>query len=87
MTTQHHLVRYFVVRELPRSGKPLSPEAIASRLRLPFSKVNRILAELEERLFFLVRNRIGDVVWAFPVTASKTPHRLIFSTGERIFGA
>jgi hypothetical protein len=87
MTRQHHLVRYFVVRELPRIGKPLSPEVIASRLRLPLSRVNHILGELEERLFFLVRNTIGEVVWAFPVTASKTPHRLIFSTGERIYGA
>ena len=45
------------------------------------------LAELERRLFFLVRNEEGAVSWAFPVTVDKTPHRLTFSTGERLHGA
>ena len=87
MTAQHHLVRYFVVRELPRVGRPIAPEIIASRLMLPLKRVNEILAELEERLFFLVRNESGQVSWAYPVTADETPNRLIFSTGERIYGA
>lgn len=87
MTRQHHLVRYLVVRELPRIGKPIAPEIIASKLMLPLPRVNEILGELEERLFFLVRNESGHVAWAYPVTADQTPHRLIFSTGERIYGA
>ncbi|MEK6324707.1 MAG: hypothetical protein AABN33_23950 [Acidobacteriota bacterium] len=87
MTRQHHLVRYFVVRELPRIGGPLAPEIIASRLTLPLHRVNEILAELEERLFFLVRDRQGLVSWAYPVTSDKTRHRLVFSTGERIYAA
>jgi hypothetical protein len=87
MTRDHHLVRYFVVRELPRTGSPIAPEIIASRLTLPLPRVDEILAELEERLFFLVRNESGHVAWAYPVTADETPHRLIFSTGERIYGA
>ena len=87
MTRHHHLVRYFVVRELPRVGGPIAPEIIASKLTLPVPRVNEILGELEERLFFLVRNESGHVSWAYPVTADETPHRLIFSTGERIYGA
>src|SRR5882724_7102166 len=87
MTRQHHLVRYFVVKELPRIGRPIAPEIIASKLMLPLGRVNEILAELEERLFFLVRNESGHVSWAYPVTADETPHRLILSTGERIYGA
>jgi hypothetical protein len=87
MTRQHHLVRYFVVRELPRIGRPIAPEIIASKLMLPVTRVNDILAELEEKLFFLVRNEGGHVTWAYPVTVDETPHRLIFSTGERIYGA
>jgi hypothetical protein len=87
MTRQHHLVRYFVVRELPRTGRPITPEIISSRLMLSLPRVNEILAELEKRLFFLVRNESGHVAWAYPVTADETPHRLIFSTGERIYGA
>jgi hypothetical protein len=87
MTRQHHLVRYFVVRSLPRIGRPIPPELIAEKLMLPLPRVNAILAELEERLFFLVRDERGHVSWAYPVTADKTPHRLTFSSGEQIYAA
>lgn len=87
MTEDHHRVRYFVVGELPRTGRPLQPEFISQSLGLPLPRVNHILGELEENLFFLVRNRQGAVSWAFPVTVEKTPHELLFSTGERLYGA
>ena len=88
MTKHHHLVRYFVVRTLPRVGRPIPPEMIAAKLKITLKKVNAILAELEERLFFLVRDKQGgSVLWAYPVTAEKTRHRLRFSTGEEIYAA
>ena len=87
MTRKHHLVRYFVVRNLARIGSPIPPELIAAKLKLPLPRVTAILAELEQKLFFLVRDRRGHVSWAYPVTTEKTPHSLSFSTGERIYGA
>lgn len=88
MTRDHHLVRNFVVSELPRNhGMPLRAQDIAQQLQLPLSRVIAILNDLQQNLFFLVQNPAGEVSWAFPVTAEKTPHRLLFSTGERIFGA
>ncbi|HSE38508.1 MAG TPA: hypothetical protein VLG74_14485 [Blastocatellia bacterium] len=87
MTRQHHLVRYFVVRWLPRLGKPIPPETIAAKLNLPLRRVNAILAELEERLFFLVRDERGYVSWAYPVTANRTAHVLAFNSGELIYAA
>lgn len=87
MSREHHLVRQFVVRELPRIGKPLQPEFISQSLKLSILRVNTILDELEKNLFFLVRNSHGAVTWAFPITVEKTPHELIFSTGERLYGA
>ncbi len=88
MTGDHHLVRNFAVRELPRNhGKPLSCEDISRRLHLPLSRVTAILDDLEKHLFFLVRNEAGKVSWAFPVTTERTPHRLSFSSGERLFAA
>ena len=86
MTRDHHKVRDFVVRELPKEGKPLSPTQIGQVTGMSLQKVSAIVAQLEQNLFFLVRDRQGKVSWAFPVTADKTPHRLRFSTGERIFG-
>ena len=87
MSEEHHLVRYFVVRELPSIGKPMQTEFISQSLKLPVVRVNTILDELEKNLFFLVRNSQGAVIWAYPVTVEKTPHELSFSTGERLYGA
>jgi len=88
MIGDHHLIRNFVVRELPRNqGKPLSAEDIANRLQLSLPRVNALLDDLEKHLFFLVRNKIGEVSWAFPVTTDRTPHHLSFNSGERTFAA
>ncbi len=87
MTDSHHLVRNFVVRELPLTGSPLPPELISRRLNLPLERVNSILEELEKNLTFLYRNKQGAVAWAYPVTADETPHEIFFSTGERIHAA
>lgn len=88
MTEDHRSIRNFVVSELPRNeGKPLTPEAIASSLTIPLERVVEILAELQKRLFFLALNEAGEVSWAFPVTTDRTPHRLHFSSGERLFAA
>lgn len=87
MTCDHHLVRDFVVREMPRQRGPISPLGIANVTGLNLQKVSLILSDLERNLFFLVRNPDGNVSWAFPVTTLITPHELMFSTGENIFGA
>lgn len=87
MSRNHHSVRDFAVRELPRQDQPLSPVQIAQVTGLPRESVSAILTDLEKNLFFLVRDPEGNVSWAFPVTTSETPHRLTFSTGEKIFGA
>jgi hypothetical protein len=87
LSSEHHLVRYFVVRELPRIGAPIPPEMIAEELSLPLGRTQEILDELEQKLFFLVRDEQGSVRWAYPVTVDPTPHRLQFSTGERLYAA
>jgi hypothetical protein len=87
MSEDHHLVRYFIVRELPHSGVPIQPEVIAQALQLSPARVNTVLDELEKNLFFLVRDDQGSVSWAYPVTAEITSHRLSFSMGEQLYGA
>jgi len=84
-------IREFAVRELPRTGGPLGPGRLAAALSLTEEQVARVLADLEPRLFFLVRNARGEITWAFPVTVAPTPHRIRLATGpddwENIFGA
>ena len=87
MTEEHHRVRDFAVIELPRAGAPLSPELIAERFHLSVERVNVILDELEKHMTFLFRNEHGGVTWAYPVTVEHTPHRVTFSTGERVYAA
>ena len=87
MSEEHHRVRYYVVEELPRCGRPLAPEAIGNAVGLPAARTEAILEDLEKHLFFLVRNEDGAVTWAFPVTVTETPHHLRFGTGERLDAA
>jgi hypothetical protein len=87
MSEEHHLVREFAVRELPKVGEPLSPEFIAEDLNLPLARIEGILDELEKHMTFVCRNSQGAVVWAYPVTAESTPHRVTFSTGEQVYSA
>ena len=87
MTEAHHRIRNFVVMELPLAGEPLSPELIARRLELPLDQVVGMLDDLEKQMTFLFRNEQGAVEWAYPVTVAPTPHRVAFSTGERVNAA
>lgn len=87
MTGELRRVHHFVVRELPYAGKPLSPGIIAQGLGIPVERVIALLDELERHMTFLFRNNEGEVVWAYPVTVEKTPHRITFDTGEELYAA
>jgi hypothetical protein len=87
LSPEHHLVRDFVVTEIPRKAASLSAEYIAHQLGLPVGRVRDIVDELEKWKVFLFRNEHGEVTWAYPVTAEPTPHHVTFSTGEQIYAA
>lgn len=83
----HRQVHHFVVKNLPSLARPMPPEFISARLKMEEGRVIEILDELERRLIFLFRPGGRDVVWAYPVTAEPTPHKLTFSSGERLWAA
>lgn len=87
LSEEYRRIHHFVVRELPRDSKPLSPQSISDALDLPVDRVKKALDYLEKRMTFLYRNRFGEVVWAYPVTVDKTPHRITFNTGEKLYAA
>jgi hypothetical protein len=87
MSEDHRRVRTYAVRELPRIAAPLPPERIAEALDLPLARVVEVLDDLERHMTFLFRNDQGAVVWAYPVTAERTPHRVTFDSGEQIYSA
>jgi hypothetical protein len=87
MSEDHHRIRDFAVRELPRVGRPLSPAFIAQALDLPVERTVAILDELEKNMTFLYRGDGQSVTWAYPVTVDRTPHRVTFSSGEQAYAA
>ncbi len=87
MSPDHRKVHHCAVRELPRVGKPMSPEFVAGEMGLPTDRVKEILGDLEKHMTFLFRNEEGEVVWAYPVTVERTPHHMTFSTGEQLYAA
>ena len=87
MTAAHHQIRYFVVKEMANTQKPIEPEFISDQLNMPIERVKSILEDLERKLFFLVRNEQGAVAWAYPITVEPTPHKLSFASGECLYGA
>ena len=80
-------LHHFVVRELPQKGEPLALESIAAGLDLPLEKVARLVAELEQAKTFLFRKNSDRIDWAYPVTVDDTPHKVTFSTGEKVNAA
>lgn len=87
MSEEHHLIRNFVVRELPRVGKPLTSQFIAQKLNMDVRQVTSILDDLENHMTFLFRGDGKAVTWAYPVTTDVTPHRVTLSTGEQVHAA
>lgn len=87
MSEAHHRVRNFAVIQIARSGEPLPPEDISQKLGIPLNEVIPILDDLEKHLTFLFRGDGRNVSWAYPVTADKTPHQVIPSSGETIHAA
>jgi len=87
LSEQHRAVHRFMVRELPRTEGPLPPQVVAENFGLPLEGVIQILDDLEAKKAILFRNDQGAVVWAYPVTAAETPHRLTFKSGERLYAA
>ena len=87
LSPEHHLVRDFVVTEIPKKAASLPADYIAQRLGLPIDRIVKIIDELEKGMIFLFRNSAGEVTWAYPVTAEATPHHVTFGTGEQIYAA
>ena len=87
MSEDHHRVRDYVVRELPRAGTSLAPAIISKELDLPVERTKAILDELEKGMTFLYRGDGEAVTWAYPVTVDRTPHRVTFGSGEQVYAA
>ena len=80
-------LHHFVVRELPRHGKPMSLGFISESLKMTPEQVGQIVDDLENDKTFLFRNNSEAINWAYPVSVDTTPHHITFSTGEKVNAA
>ena len=80
-------VQHFAVREIPRRREAIAPEVFAEELDLSLDEVHQILDELERRMTFLCRRGGEDVNWAYPVTATETPHQVRIDGGAAFSAA
>lgn len=87
MSEEHHLVRNHVARELCKYSKPIDPDTISQELQISVERVRSCLSEIYKAHAFLHLDEDGAVEWACPTTLASTPHRLSFSTGEKINAA
>jgi hypothetical protein len=87
MNEEHHLVRNFVVREMVARGRAIPLDEISQELEIDLPRVLTIVEDLEKHLFFLVRNEVGEIFWAYPFTVEETRHRLSFRSGEKLYAA
>ena len=87
LSEEYRLIHHYVVRKLPFNSNPLTPELISDELGFSVDRVINALDYLEKRMTFLYRNKNGEVVWAYPVTVDKTPHRITLNTGEQLYAA
>ena len=62
VSARQRAVHHFVVRELPRYGRPIPPGHIAEEMGVSLATVNEILADLEARKGFVFRDEDGAVV-------------------------
>lgn len=87
MTPAHHQLRDFAVTEIIRTAEPVSPEQFAAGTGVAVDLVSGLLTDLEKRKTFVFRSDGVNVDWAYPVTATETPHRIRLDSGERFFAA
>lgn len=87
MTPDHHRVRDFAVTEIARTGEPLPPDRIAAATGLADDRVAAIVDELERGKVFLFRSDGVNVDWAYPFTATTTPHRVTLGSEEPRYAA
>jgi len=67
----------------------IDPDGVVQGYEVLTPPVGRNVTESlrQVQAFQLVRNSKGEVIWAYPVTVEKTPHRITFNTGERLYAA
>jgi hypothetical protein len=83
----HYKVRDFLITELIRLQKPVSPEHIAEKLNMPRDRVEEILKKIAARQIWSVRNAQGNVTWTYPITVEETKFKISFNTGqEQLWG-
>jgi len=87
MTPDHHRIRNLAVTQIAAGKGPVRVDWLAARLAMTPIEIDARLDELEQGLFFVVRDPEGRVNWAFPFSAEETPHLVDLGRERPAWGA
>ena len=87
VSEEERKVHRFVVMTMTETNEPVTPEYIAEKLEMALDQVKDTIHKLEELKVFFYRYNHHGINWAYPVTAEKQIHKMVFSTGEQCHAA
>ena len=87
LTPDHHRIRNLAVTQVAAGQGPVRVDWLAARLAMTPIEVDARLHELEQGLFFVVRDSEGSVTWAFPFSAEETAHKVDLGRERPTWGA
>jgi hypothetical protein len=87
VTEKDRTLHRFVVKTMTETNQPVSLETIADTLEMDLDQVRDSVDKLEELKVFFYRYNHQGINWAYPVTAEKQVHKMVFSSGEQCHAA
>lgn len=88
MTEQNmkRLIYHFILQTFTRTGKPPSALAIAAEFKITeLSEVSGYLAAIEEESGIYRDSVTGNILSAYPFSATPTNHRVFFGENRQVF--
>lgn len=77
-------IRKYILREFARNGRPPSPKEIMKELGLSsVDLVNQTIEKLQK--FDIITKEKDKIISAYPFSAAKTRHRVIFEDGHEVY--
>lgn len=76
-------IRKIILREFGRNGRPPTAGEFAGRLRLSIETVNQVIEKLQKA--DILSSRGDEITSAYPFSADKTRHKVIFEDGREVY--
>lgn len=84
LNSTEEAIRKHILRKFAKNGQPPSPAVLMKELGLPsVATVNSAIEKLEKN--DIVLRKDGKIISAYPFSAGKTRHRVVFDDGHEVY--